>query len=77
MGDALVARLDVGRGERRAVMGIPVATMAIGKAGAMNAAILAAQILALSDKSVANKLVLLRKKMARNVEEKARVIESL
>ena len=36
--------------------GVPVATLAIGKAGAANAAILAAQILALSDTSIAKKL---------------------
>jgi phosphoribosylaminoimidazole carboxylase PurE protein len=36
--------------------GVPVATVAIGKAGAKNAAILAVQILALSDKALAEKL---------------------
>ncbi len=36
--------------------GVPVATVAIGKAGARNAAVLAAQILALSDKTLAGKL---------------------
>ena len=36
--------------------GVPVATMAIGKSGAKNAAILAVQILALSDKDLAEKL---------------------
>ena len=36
--------------------GIPVATVAIGKAGATNAGILAVQILALSSESLANKL---------------------
>jgi len=36
--------------------GIPVATVAIGKAGAINAAILAAQILGLSDKSFEKKI---------------------
>ncbi len=36
--------------------GIPVATMAIGEAGAKNAAILAIQILALSDEKLKNKL---------------------
>ena len=36
--------------------GVPVATVAIGKAGAKNAAILAVQILALSDKSLAQNL---------------------
>src|SRR6202023_961060 len=37
--------------------GIPVATVAIGKPGATNAGILAAQIIGLSDGSVAQKLV--------------------
>jgi phosphoribosylaminoimidazole carboxylase PurE protein len=36
--------------------GIPVATMAIGEAGAKNAAILAVQILALSDEKLKAKL---------------------
>src|SRR5205814_9768561 len=36
--------------------GIPVATVAVGKAGATNAGILAAQMLALSDKSIADKM---------------------
>jgi len=36
--------------------GVPVATMAIGKAGARNAAILAAQILAIYDETIAKKL---------------------
>ncbi len=36
--------------------GVPVATMAIGKAGARNAAIFAAQIIALGDPTVAEKL---------------------
>ena len=57
--------------------GIPVATMAVGKAGANNAAILAAQILAVSDETVARKLASLKKQMAGDVEEKAKVIESL
>jgi 5-(carboxyamino)imidazole ribonucleotide mutase len=36
--------------------GVPVATVAIGKAGAKNAAILAAEILALSDDAIARRL---------------------
>jgi len=36
--------------------GVPVATMAIGEAGARNAAILAAQILAISDVAIAKRL---------------------
>ncbi len=36
--------------------GIPVGTLAIGKAGAINAALLAASVLALSDKALAKRL---------------------
>jgi len=43
--------------------GVPVATVAIGKAGAVNAAILAVQILALSDEVLAAKLVQFKKDM--------------
>ncbi|MFZ5759050.1 MAG: phosphoribosylamine--glycine ligase [Thermodesulfobacteriota bacterium] len=51
--------------------GIPVATMAIGKAGAKNAAILATQILAVADEALMEKMVAFKAKMAREVEEKA------
>lgn len=50
--------------------GIPVATMAIGKAGAKNAALYAARILALEDKIISTKLTAYIKKMARDVEKK-------
>ncbi len=52
--------------------GIPVATMAIGKAGAKNAAIFAAQILSVSDADIAAKLVVFKEEMVRQVEEKDR-----
>lgn len=55
--------------------GIPVATMGIGKAGAKNAAILATQILAISDESLVAKLQDFKEEMAREVEEKARKIQ--
>ena len=55
--------------------GIPVATMAIGKGGARNAGIFAAQIIALSDKRVAKKLVEFKAQLAKEVEEKAKNIE--
>ena len=42
--------------------GIPVGTLAIGKAGAINAALLAASILSLSDKQLEKKLVAWRRK---------------
>jgi len=48
--------------------GFPVATMAIGKPGARNAAFLAAQILATSDDSLARKLTAWREEKAREVE---------
>jgi phosphoribosylaminoimidazole carboxylase PurE protein len=54
--------------------GIPVATMAIGKAGAKNAAVLATRILALNDPRLANRLIEFRQEMVKEVEEKARRI---
>ena len=45
--------------------GVPVACMAIGSSGAKNAAILTAQILALSDKKLQKKLMAHKKKLAR------------
>ncbi len=50
--------------------GVPVATMAIGPAGAKNAAILAARILALSDEGLRKKLEDYKKKLAEQVREK-------
>ena len=56
--------------------GIPVATVAIGKAGATNAGILAAQILALSDTSLAKKLFAHKEQLANGVEEKSRKLKT-
>ncbi len=50
--------------------GVPVATMAVGKAGAKNAAILAVQILALSDEALAEKLAKFKKEQEKKVTEK-------
>ena len=55
--------------------GIPVATVAVGKPGAVNAGILAAQILAVSDPVLADKLVNHKAAMAAKVEEKAQKLE--
>ncbi len=52
--------------------GVPVATMGIGKAGAKNAAILATQIIGVTDEAVAVKLAEFKDEMAAQVEEKAR-----
>ncbi|MCA1557673.1 MAG: AIR carboxylase family protein, partial [Acidobacteria bacterium] len=51
--------------------GIPVATMAIGKAGATNAAIFAIEILALSDEGLRAKLQEHKRKLAEGVEQKS------
>lgn len=50
--------------------GIPVATVAIGKAGAKNAGILAVQMLALADEALTARLREYKENMAREVEEK-------
>jgi 5-(carboxyamino)imidazole ribonucleotide mutase len=50
--------------------GIPVATMAIGKAGAKNAALFAVRILALEDADLLKKLQAYVRKMAQEVERK-------
>jgi len=55
--------------------GIPVATLAIGKAGATNAGILAAQILALSSASLGKKMRAHKEKLANSVEEKSRKLK--
>jgi phosphoribosylcarboxyaminoimidazole (NCAIR) mutase len=50
--------------------GVPVASMAIGKAGAINAAVFAVQILALNDEILAAKLTEFRKAQRNKVIEK-------
>ena len=55
--------------------GVPVATMGIGKSGAKNAAILAAQILSTSDEKMADRLSVFKQKMADAVEEKAQQLK--
>jgi len=50
--------------------GIPVATVAIGKTGAKNAAILAAEILATGDKKMQKRLKAHKKKLVESVKEK-------
>ncbi len=50
--------------------GVPVATVAIGKAGAKNAALLAVQILALADAALRDKLLQFRKRQEQRVREK-------
>src|SRR5690554_8052435 len=50
--------------------GVPVGTLAIGKAGAINAALLAAQVLALSDAGLAERLKAWRARQTGSVAER-------
>lgn len=55
--------------------GVPVATMAIGEPGAKNAAILAVQILALSDDNLTEKLAEFKKQQEKKVIDKDSVLQ--
>ncbi len=55
--------------------GVPVATMAVGKAGAKNAAILAAQILALANSKLQERLEHFKEELAEKVAEKAATLQ--
>jgi phosphoribosylaminoimidazole carboxylase PurE protein len=57
--------------------GIPVGTMAIEKAGAVNAAIFAAEILALADAEIARKLEAHKQNLASSVAEKNARLQKL
>jgi len=56
--------------------GIPVATVAIGKAGAVNAAYLAAQIMALGDANIAQKLTQVKQQNAEKVLQKDKELQA-
>jgi 5-(carboxyamino)imidazole ribonucleotide mutase len=56
--------------------GIPVATMAIGKAGAKNAGLFAVQILSLSNPDLHAKFVAYRQQMAVEVEQKDAALQA-
>jgi len=51
--------------------GVPVATVAVGKSGATNAGVLAAQILALGDQAIAERLDAYKRRLAEKVEQAA------
>jgi phosphoribosylamine--glycine ligase len=56
--------------------GVPVATMAVGKPGARNAGIFAAQILAAGDDQLAGRLAAFKQNLATQVEKKAKRLEA-
>ena len=57
--------------------GVPVATMSLGKAGAKNAGVFAAQIIATADVKIANRLKVHKVEMEREVEDKAKRLLTL
>jgi phosphoribosylaminoimidazole carboxylase PurE protein len=67
--DALLATVQMPKG-------IPVASMGIGKHGAVNAALLAVQILSLKDEALKNRLREYRKAQAAKVEQSSESIKS-
>jgi phosphoribosylaminoimidazole carboxylase PurE protein len=55
--------------------GVPVACMAVGKAGAKNAGLLAVAILGLGDARLARRLVAYRARLAREVEQQSKALK--
>jgi 5-(carboxyamino)imidazole ribonucleotide mutase len=56
--------------------GIPVATVAIGRPGATNAGILAAQMIGVGDRAITKKLEAHKEKLAKSVEEKSKKVRA-
>jgi phosphoribosylaminoimidazole carboxylase PurE protein len=52
--------------------GVPVATMGVGKSGAVNAAVFAIEILAVSDEKLTQRLAEYKEQLERSVAEKSR-----
>lgn len=69
LGGGLASGLDALLSTAQMPGGVPVACMAVGKAGARNAALLAAQILALQDPQLGQRLAEVRAADARKVTE--------
>jgi 5-(carboxyamino)imidazole ribonucleotide mutase len=55
--------------------GVPVATMAIGEAGATNAALFAAAILAVTERDIAENLAVFREAQTRKAEESEALLD--
>lgn len=55
--------------------GVPVASMAVGRAGAKNAAFFAAQVMGRKDRKIARKLTALRKKAGLEITRKAEALK--
>jgi phosphoribosylaminoimidazole carboxylase PurE protein len=70
LGSSPLSGLDALLSTAQMPSGVPVACTAIGEAGARNAAILAVQILALSDRGLARRLLAYRAALEREVASK-------
>lgn len=57
--------------------GVPVATMAIGKAGAKNAAIFATMILGIKYPHIAEKIMEFKRELAKDVEERGKKVKKM
>jgi len=73
---AALAGLDALLSTVQMPKGVPVATVALGKHGGVNAALLAVEILALGDAPLREKLLRYRAKMAAGVEESSRKLRN-
>jgi phosphoribosylaminoimidazole carboxylase PurE protein len=75
VGSAALGGLDALLSTVQMPRGVPVACMGIGKSGAVNAALLAVEILSLQDESIAEKLATYREQMAKSVEQASKKIK--
>ena len=75
MASGPLAGVDAALSTMQMPPGVPVACMAIDKAGATNAGIFAAQILAVADEAIAARLVEFKKDQARKVVEQDQALK--
>jgi len=75
VGSSTLSGLDALLSSVQMPKGVPVACMGLGESGAVNAALLAVQILSLKDPSLADKLRAYKRNMAAMVEESSRIVK--
>ncbi len=75
VGSATLNGLDALLSSVQMPKGVPVACMGLGKSGAINAALLAVQILSLEDSVLADKLRAYKEKMAQAVETSSQKVK--
>jgi phosphoribosylaminoimidazole carboxylase PurE protein len=75
VGSATLGGMDALLSTVQMPKGVPVACMGIGKSGAINAALLAVEILSLKDKSMSEKMSIYRKQMTEKVGEASEKIK--